>query len=331
MTKPATCPSGTYRGNAWCVDTTNTVAGGIAATSPVVFGGRIYLVGGLDGSGNTGLIFRTTVNSDGSVGAWTSQSITGVGASNVSYEYAVARANAAAAGTTPGYLYIFGGCTSSSSAGCTAYTGNVYRCDIQTSGAIASCSTSGQLQIGTLPGGSSPGLAIMSGTLYAGYIYLIGGVSPDFQALDTVRYAKIDDSNNVVTVGSGWVESSSVMNVGRRRAAAFGYNGYLYVVGGYDATSGVLPDIEFIKINVSDGSLIGDASNSNKFHVSGVQINQRWGLSVPVSNSYAYVIGGCTAGASPGGCTARTDVIQTFQVYNNDSGAPAGYSRSANT
>ena len=331
MTRPATCPSGTYRGNAWCVDTTNTVAGGIAATSPVVFGGRIYLVGGLDGSGNTGLIFRTTVNSDGSIGAWTSQSITGVGASNVSYEYAVARANAAAAGTTPGYLYIFGGCTSSSSAGCTAYTGNVYRCDIQSSGAIASCSTSGQLQIGTLPGGTSPGLAIMSGTLYAGYVYLIGGVSPDFQDLDTVRYAKIDDSNNVVTVGSGWVESSSVMNVGRRRAAAFGYNGYLYMVGGYDASTGVLPDIEFIKINVSDGSLIGDPSNSNKFHVSGVQINQRWGLSVPVSNSYAYVIGGCTTGSSPGGCTARTDIIQTFQIYNNDSGAPAGYSNSANT
>jgi len=331
MTRPSTCPSGTYRGNAWCVDTTNTVSGGIAATSPVVFGGKIYLVGGLTGFGNKNAIVRTTVNTDGSISAWTSQSMTGVGATNVSYEYAVARANAASAGTNPGYLYIFGGCTNSSSAGCTAYTGNVYRCNIQTSGAIAGCSTSGQLQIGVIPGSSSPGLAIMSGTLYAGYVYLIGGVTPNTQDLATVRYAKIDDSANVVTVGSGWVESPSVMNVGRRRAAAFGYNGYLYMVGGYDASTGVLPDIEFIKINVSDGSLEGDPANSNKFFVSGVQINQRWGLSVPVSNSYAYVIGGCTTGASPGGCTVRTDVIQTFQIYNNDSGAPSGYANSANT
>lgn len=332
MTKPATCPSGVYQGSAWCVDTTNTVVGGIAATSPVVFGGRIYLVGGLNGGGNTGNIVRTTVNTDGSITAWSSQTMTSVGATNVSYEYAVARANAAAAGTNPGFLYIFGGCTNSSSAGCTAYTGNVFRCNIQTTGAIAGCSTTNQLQIGVIPGGTNPGLAIMSGTLYAGYVYLIGGVTPDFQDLTTTRYAKIDDTNNVVTAGtSGWTESPSVMNVGRRRAAAFGYNGYLYVVGGYDASTGVLPDIEFIKINVSDGSLEGDVSNSNKFYVSGVQINQRWGLSVPVSNSYAYVIGGCTAGASPGGCTTRTDVIQTFQVYNNDSGAPAGYTDSANT
>lgn len=331
MVRPGTCPSGTYRGNAWCVDTTNTVAGGIAATSPVVFGGRIYLVGGLDGGGNTNTIVRTTVNTDGSIGPWTSQSMSGTGATNVSYHYAFARANAASAGTNPGNLYIFGGCTVSTSAGCTNYTGNVFKCNIQTSGAIQGCSTSGQLQIGTLPGGSNPGLAIMSGTVYAGYVYLIGGVTPDFQDLATVRYARIDNNNNIVTVGSGWVESTSTMNVGRRRAAAFGYNGYLYMVGGYDASSGVLPDIEFIKINVSNGSLIGDPSNSNKFFVSGVKINQRWGLSVPISNSFAYVIGGCTNGASPSGCTTRTDVVQTFQIYNNDSGAPAQYASSANS
>lgn len=331
MTRPTVCPTGTYRGNAWCVDTTNTIAGGVAATSPVVFGGRIYLVGGLDGGGNTNSIVRTTVNTNGSISAWTSQTMTGVGATNVSYQYAFARANAASAGTNPGNLYIFGGCTTSTNAGCTAYTGNVFKCNIQTSGAIQGCSTSGQLQIGTLPGGSSPGLAIMSGTVYAGYVYLIGGVSPDFQDLATVRYARIDNNNNIVSVGSGWVESASVMNVGRRRAAAFGYNGYLYMVGGYNATSGVLPDIEFIKINVSDGSLVGNPANSNKFYVSGVKINQRWGLSVPMSNSYAYVIGGCTTGASPSGCTARSDVVQMFQIYNNDSGAPANYATAAAT
>lgn len=329
MTKPATCPNGAFQGGMWCVDTVNAITGGLGASSPVVFNNQLYLVGGLDGSGNTDSLRRTTLNADGSISAWTNQTLTGLGVNSVSYLYAYARANPSSAGTNPGNLYIFGGCATSSSAGCTAYSQNVYKCNIQTSGAIAGCSTSGQLQIGTIPGDTQTGLGIMSGTVYANYVYLIGGVSPNLVDLKTLRYAKFDNNNNIVAVSGGsWVESSNQMAVGRRRAAAFGYNGYIYVVGGYEAASGVLADIEFIKVNVSDGSL---GSASDGFTVSAVQINQRWGLSVPVSNSFAYVIGGCVNGASPGGCSARTDVIQTFQIYNNASGAPANFTTSANT
>lgn len=329
MAKPATCPSGGYQGGDWCVDNVNTVSGGIAASSPVVFNNVIYLVGGLNGTANTNTIVRSSVNTNGSIGAWTSQSMTTLGATSVSFLYAYARSNPSAASSNPGNLYIFGGCSTSSAAGCTAYSQGVYKCNITSTTAIASCVTTGQLQIGILPGDTVAGLGIMSGTVYANYIYLIGGVSPNQVDLKSTRYAKFDNSNNVVAVtGSAWVESGKLMAVGRRRASAFGYNGYIYVVGGYEASTGVLADIEFIKVNVSDGSL---GSATDGFHVSAVSINQRWGLSVAVSNSFAYVIGGCTAGASPGGCTARTDVVQTFQVYNNDSGAPASYATSANT
>ncbi len=330
MKKPATCPSGTYRGNIWCVDTTNTISGGIAASSPVVFNSTVYLVGGLNGSANTNTINRATLNNDGSISAWAAtQSMTGLGMTSVSYDFAYARANPSSASTNPGNLYVFGGCSTSSAAGCTAYSQRVYKCNIQAAGTLAGCTATGQQQIGTIPGASGTGLGIMSGTVYANYIYLIGGVAPSMVDLDTVRYAKFDNSNNVVAVsGSAWVESPNKMAIGRRRADAFGYNGYIYVVGGYEASAGVLPDIEFIKVNVSDGSL---GSTTDGFHVSAVTINQRWGLSVPVSNSFAYVIGGCVAGDSPSGCTTRTDVIQTFQIYNNDSGAPAGYTASANT
>lgn len=330
MSRPAACPNGGYQNNIWCVQTTtNMLPMAVAAASPVLFNNRIYLIGGLTGNSNTNSIMYATLNNDGSTGAWSRQTMSGVGATPVSYQYAYARARPSTAGTTPGNLFIFGGCTSSNTAGCTAYTQAVYRCNIGATGAVSACSTSGQLQIGAIPGDISPGLAIMSGTVYANYVYLIGGVSPNIQDLKSVRYAKIDNNNNIVTAGtSGWVQSLNEMAVGRRRSAAFGYNGYLYVVGGYEATSGVLADIEFVKINVSDGSL-GNAVGET-FTTSSVQINQRWGLSVPVSNSYAYVLGGCTNGASPGGCTTTTNIIQTFQIYNNDSGAPAGYSTSTN-
>ena len=331
ISKPATCPSGSYQGTAWCVDNVHTL-GGLAAGSPVSFGGRIYIVGGFRGSGNSNTIYYTTYNTDGSINAWTSQTMSSV-ATSVSYTFAYARANPSAASSVPGNLYIFGGCTTSSGAACSAYTANVYKCDIQTSGAIANCSTSNQLQIGTLAGADGPGLATHSGVVYANYIYLVGGIAPNnVSDLDTARYAKFDDNNNVVAVsGSAWIVSPTVLNTARRRSAAFGYNGYLYVVGGYDTTSGVLPDIEFAKINVSDGSLVGDSNNSNKFYTSQTQINQRWGVTVPVSNSFAYVIGGCTTGVAPSNCSAASNVVQTFQLYNNDSGAPAGYTTSANT
>jgi hypothetical protein len=330
LTKPASCPNGYY--GAWCVDSTHTVSGGVGAASTVVFGGRIYLVGGLDGSGNINSInYTNVIGTDGNIGGWSNQSLTGAGASNVSYDFAYARANPSAASSNPGNLYIFGGCATSDDAGCTAYNGNVYKCNITISGSVSGCTTSGQQQIGVIPGDSQSGLGMMSGTVYANYIYLIGGVSPNQTDLKTIRYAKFDNSNNVVAVsGSSWVESPVQTEVGRRRGAAFGYNGYIYVVGGYDGSSQqVLPDIEFAKVNVSDGSLV-DQSGTGLFNVSAVTINQRWGLSVPVSNSYAYVVGGCDVGQSPS-CSSTTATVQTFQIYNNDSGSPAGYTTAAHT
>lgn len=330
LTKPATCPGGTYQGGMWCVDTTDTISGGIAASGTTVFGGRMYLVGGINGTNNKGNVYYVSLNSDGSLsGSWTTQSMPGLGLDSVAFDFAYSRANPSSAGTNPGNLYVFGGCTTTSGTDCTAFSQNVFKCNIQTAGSLAGCSTSGQLAIGTVTGATGPGLGGMAGTVYANYIYLIGGLAPGVTDLKTVRYAKFDNNNNVVAVsGSAWIESPVQTAVGRRRGAAFGYNGYIYVVGGYDGTDGtVLSDIEFNKINVSDGSLVNENGN-NLFNTSAVVINQRWGLSVPVSNSYAYVIGGCTNGNSPD-CNARTDVIQTFQLYNNDSGTPAGYSATA--
>ncbi len=330
LAKPATCPNGSYQGGMWCVDTVNTISGGIGASSVTVFNNRIYLVGGQTNSGAKNNIYYAEVNTDGSLtGSWTAQTFASIGATSVSYTFAYTRANPASASSNPGNLYIFGGCSSPSGGiGCSSgsNTQAVYKCNIDTSGAVGSCTTSGQLQIGTVPGASGPGLALHAGTVYANYIYLIGGVTPGQTDLKTIRYAKFDNSNNVVAVtGSSWVEASEQLSVGRRRGTSFGYNGYLYAVGGFDASGGgVLDDIQFAKINVSDGSL-------SPFGQSAVTINQRWGLNVVVSSGFAYVIGGCIDGNSPT-CNSGgpTDMVQVFQIYNNDSGTPVSYQSSVN-
>ncbi len=335
LQKPAIC-SGTSYG-AWCVDSTNRANGtaGISAAGVTTFNNRIYLIGGIDDSadGVTSILYNST-NSDGSLtGAWSTSTFASAGITGeLAYTYAYSRANPTSAGSNPGNLYVIGGCGAiSASAGCSSvYRSEVYKCNITTSGSVTGCSTNNQLQLDVeLSTETNEGLGLHSGTVYANYIYLIGGFSNAVGDRDTVFYAKFDDSNNIVDVESGtailadanddWIESEETLSVGRRRGWAFGYNGHIYAVGGYDDSgTGIIPFIEWSKENVSDGSL-------DPFVTSSVTINQRWGLSMVVSNSYSYVIGGCDSGPSPGGCTSFEPSIQTFQLYNNNSGTPSGY------
>lgn len=327
LVAPPAC-SGTSYG-AWCVDSTNRVNGttGVAAAGITTFNNRIYIVGGIDNTSNGSTdIYYNSVNTDGSLaGAWSSTSFATAGVSGeIAYTYAFSRANPSSAGTNPGNLYILGGCGDvGTGPGCSSsnYRTTVYKCNIAVAGSINNCSTTGQLQIDSdLNSSGSQGLGIHSGTLYANYIFLVGGYSQTESDKDDVIYAKIDNSNNIVAAsGSDWIESSNKLSVGRRRGWAFGYNGNIYAVGGYDDSgTGIIPFIEWSKMNVSDGSISG-------FVTSSVQITQRWGLSMAVSNAYAYVLGGCDVGASPSGCSSFEPAVQTFQLYNNDSGSMADF------
>jgi hypothetical protein len=56
-----------------------------------------------------------------------------------------------------------------------------------------------------------------------------------------------------------------------------------------------------------------------------VTVVPRWQLGAIVANGFVYAFGGCGTGPAPAGCTAMTGSIQTFQLYNNYSGTPAGY------
>jgi hypothetical protein len=297
----------------------------VAAAATTVFNNTIYFIGGVNGNGQTGLIYYVHVNTDGSLPStgWSNTSMATAGITPVAYATAYARANPGSASSAPGNVFVLGGCTGVTGLACTAYTQAVYKCDIQTNNAIANCSTTGQLQIGTITGASGSGLAGMGGTVYANYIYLIGGAAPGVSAADTVYYAKIDNNNNIVAAsGSAWSLASNRTATASSFASAYGYNGYLYVVGGYNSTNGVLGAIQFAKLDVSTGN-IGAFSNSS------TTISPRWGMGVPISNSYAFVIGGCGTGTPPNSCSSIQPQVQKFQMYNNDSGAPVGYSTSA--
>jgi len=326
LVRPASCPSGSSATNGWCVST-STITNGISATAPVVYNDTIYLVGGSQGGSLKNAIFRATITPEtGAISAWSSDSLTGIGATSVKYAYAAIRANPAGASTTPAHLYIFGGCTTAVGPDCTAYVDSVYKCNIGTTGAVSGCTTTGQLQIGTPTGANGAGLALAGGAIYGNYIYLVGGAAPGAAQLGTIRYAKFDNNNNVASVGSGWTESPQALSTPVISNSVFSHNGYLYSVGGYNSTSGTRNTIHYIKINTTDGSL-----DTGGWKQSAITVTSRWGLTVPVSNSYAYVIGGCTTGAALTSCSAATTTVERFKIYNNNGGAPAGWSSSNTT
>jgi hypothetical protein len=190
LRRPAVCTGANkqYYGS-WCVDNQNRInsGNGLAAFGHTVFNNTIYAVGGTTGGsgGWQSNVWRTTLASDGSLGSWSSQTFTATGLGDAKgYQYAFSRANPSEAGTFPGNLYVIGGCNGTTAGlDCdnTIYN-QVYKCKIATNGALGTggdaCTTSGQLQLDSEPNtAGDQGLAIMAGTVYANYIYLIGGQS----------------------------------------------------------------------------------------------------------------------------------------------------------
>lgn len=355
---------GTYVGT-WCVDSTNRINGtaGVGSAASTVYNNVIYVIGGTDGSGTwRSTVYYNSLNSDGSLsGAWQTAASSGlptnfpigagtIGTAGIGYGYAFVRSNPANASSVPGHLYYMGGCNGTSGIGCSNYTSGVFRCNIGTTGNVTGCSTSGQMQIDADNVNTGvQGLGLMAGTVYANRVYLVGGAcsqvttfaddtSPCANDNDTVLnsaqrketiYAKIDSSENIVNVDTGlstgvWKDATAKMSPVRRRAMSFGYNGYLYSLAGYSGSSS-LQDLLFAKINVSTGDV---AENVGIWNSSGVVVTPRWDLRTIVGNGYVYAIGGCGAGGAPSGCTSMQPQVQTFQLYNNDSGSVASYSAS---
>jgi hypothetical protein len=349
LIEPSTCSYTTY--GAWCVDSTNRINGttGVGAAAAVVFNNTIYVIGGTTGTNWLDDIFRVGIDADGELsGAWSSQTfnsvgMTGSGDDERGYMYAFTRANPGAAGSNPGNLFVLGGCRGGGGVGddgigCGSYYTNVIKCNIATAGTINGCTESGQLQIDAdnINGGSQ-GLGLMAGTVYANYVYLVGGSCASVGATPTAPcgstyaanrrdtiYAEIDNSNNIVAAngGSTWTFTTGLMDPVRRRAVSFGYNGYIYSLAGYSGSIS-LQDLLFAKIDVSTGDI-------DNFSSSGVVVTPRWDLRAIVSNGYVYAIGGCGDGDAPQRCIDLQQEVQTFQLYNNDSGTPVSYSASSN-
>lgn len=326
----------------WTVDSTNLLPAGLGAMGITVHNNVIYTVGGFTGAADTQNVYHSVLNSNGTLSAWVNEGA--LASTTAGYIFTFARA--VPNNATQSYLYMIGGCNGTTGIGCTttSYVETVRRCTITNGGSIVagSCTTTGQLQLLT-------GTGIFGGAVYGDYIYLAGGanglsgtnVSPtgatcnaDPHAcggqMDIIEYAFINSSGNITrtdgtTITGGWHVASSRLTEERRRTVAFGANGYLYVVAGHNGTvpAHTLNDIQRGKINVATG----DVTN---FTILTTAITYRWDLRAAQANGYIYILGGCTVGPPPTGCTEMNGVNEYVQIYNNWSASPASYTSSGN-
>ena len=184
---------------------TSTLPQALNEATSVTYNGYVYVMGGMNNSGNSSFntVYYAPLNSNGSVGSWTTSTNTLPqalgGATSVTYN---------------GYVYVMGGDNGS-------YTGQntVYYAPLNSNGSVGSWTTS----TSTLP----QGLYGATSVIYNGYVYVMGGYYNG--NLNTVYYAPLNSNGSV----GSWTTSTSTLPQGLNEATSVTYNGYVYVMGGW--------------------------------------------------------------------------------------------------
>lgn len=259
-----------------------------------ILNGNMYVSGGWAGSSTYySDVQYAPVNTNGSVGSWTSSPAT--------LSTTMGGIGLAASG---GALYVTGG-----------YDGTTYYTSTQT----AEVNNGG---IGLVGGWTTSGTSFTTGrethstVAYQGYLYVIGGFDGT-NKLTSVSYAPLNGDG---TVGSWTVDSHSFTN-GRYDLSATAYNGFMYILGGTDGST-YYTDIQYAPIGGSGGLTAAWAS------AGGALSNGGQGSNVVAYNGYIYSLGGligatdyntvyyaliCTgANSGTGGCGATAGTVGTW-------------------
>lgn len=222
--------------------------GGVAS---VAYNGYLYTTG--CSGGNTAVRYAA-INSNGTLGNWDS----GGAAMGTARGYHRLEAY-------NGYLYAIGGDTGS------GYTNTVEYAPIGSNGSISSWYTASSFTTARIS---------FTSAAYNGYLYIMGGYDGSNPRSD-VQYAAIKADGSL----GAWASTTS-FTTARALPGGFAYNGYLYIMGGYNAVSTYYSDAQYAKLN-NDGT-VGTWTATTSFTTA------RLGASVTVHNGYAYLMGGTT-------------------------------------
>ncbi len=178
------------------------------------------VTGGFDGTANTTTVLSNTLAADGTVGAnWTSITTNPLPAMRAHHGMAVAHAGNSLVPANSGFVYVVGGQANSGDAPGGTNTVFVASVDLN-SGAVGTWTT----LTSTLP----ENLVGPAVTIYNGYMYVVGGLTPNGVPSANVYSAPINSDG---TLGS-WTTSIHPYPTAVSFATAFGFGGNLYVIDG---------------------------------------------------------------------------------------------------
>lgn len=254
---------GTWQTNAVTLPYTDNAFGAVA------YNDYMYILGGYNGSTWINTVEYAPINSDGSIGNWTSTN-----------GFTTAR-ELPDATVYDGYMYIMGGDNSSGQYSDTQYA------PINADGTVGTWSSTSNF---------SNARTAAAGVVYNGYLYIMGGCTGtnsqcNGSFYNDVQYAKIDPAGVI----SGWSNDPNSLGTAVRQACSAAYQGYLYVLGGYSDSLGTSQAIvQYATLN-ADGTT-GTWKTTTSFNIG------RHGLGCIAYNGYMYVIGGTEYTASDTNC-----------------------------
>lgn len=231
----------------------STRANALVATN----GAYVYMTGGDSGT-NAAYVYYAQMNSGGTLGSWT-------------YTSTATYRSHAMMGVSNSYLYAWG-----NNSGTDRTTGNYAR--LETDGTIATDSGCGASWC-TMSGLSTTA-GSRAGTIYGGFLYAYGG-NDGTNAITSGGFSPINNGGNGML--SSWGTAANTFSNARSYFGSAAYNGYLYVMGGYDS-SGLYSDVQYAKIS-SDGS-------SSSWNTTSSLPTTRDFFSAIAYNGYMYVVGG---------------------------------------
>ncbi|HKX72477.1 MAG TPA: hypothetical protein VJM32_00505 [Candidatus Saccharimonadales bacterium] len=176
--------------------------------------GYLYIAGGLDSTAavvaHSNDVSRAKINADGTLGTFTTQS-DWIPGNRASFAWAIAN----------GYFYVIGGKATNTGAG----QNTLYYGRFNADGSLATAVTN-----------TAPGFAYRAlGRTFVmnGYIYVLGGNTNSGSGYtDETRYAPLNADGSVGT----WTVDTSYLPALRGGGGSLNVNGYVYYIGGNDAT-----------------------------------------------------------------------------------------------
>lgn len=275
---------------------TDSLATATAMATAVVVNGYILVLGGRTGGASMlTTVQRAKINTDGTLGAWTTSGNTAFTTGRQLPGVAVYN----------GILYVFGGTNA------TGTTNTVYS-DVQYS-VVASDGTNGAWTTTQSLGTARYGFGSVAAN---GYIYVWGGCS-GWNTTSQACTGELSSTESAVINNGGHNTTKNYtvqknMKYPRDASAVAAYNNYLYILGGYNhnsSTAGALTEVLYAPMS-GDGT-IGAWNTTTSLPVG------RLYHSAATHNGYVYVLGGCDSWAT-NGCNGNMLSSTLYAQLNGD-------------